>query len=769
MNMHLIRRIISVKGIVQGVGFRPFVYNTANRFNLRGHVLNKPEGVEIDLEGAPDAIDSFLDMLKNNAPPLAKIDEIVCKNQPLAGYNTFEIALTERVGSAEALVSVDVALCEDCLKELRDPLDRRYHYPFINCTNCGPRFTIIKDMPYDREFTTMHPFPMCEACDREYHDPGNRRFHAQPNACPVCGPHVALINREGEPLETKDPVKRAAHLMKGNSILAIKGLGGYHLACNALDDTAVKLLRQRKIREDKPFALMVKDLEQAKEYCYISQQEAEQMSSPYRPILLVKKKENTGIASQVAPGNEYLGMMLPYTPLHYLIFEHIDFPLVMTSANLSDEPIAYRDQDALTRLNKIADYFLIHNREIHHRCDDSVIRIYKNEPYFIRRSRGFAPAPVRMFETAQPILAVGAEQKNTFCLTKGSNVFISHHIGDLENMETLRSFEEEIEMYKTLFHVEPELVVYDNHPEYLSTKYAIELPIAKTGVQHHHAHIASCMAEHRLEGHVLGIAFDGTGLGQDGTIWGGEFLYASYLDYKRLAHLKYVPMPGGAKAVKEPWRMAAGHLYSAFGPDWTRYAGLFVKNMDSDVLETMNQMMARNINAPLTSSMGRLFDAVSALLGIRDKVNYEGQAAVEMEQMAAKAKGESFGASNIFRYGLTAGDNLWEIDTGPMLEDILHLVRQNRFTPDVMAMAFHHTIKDMIVDICLKGRTLYGEKRVCLSGGVFQNLLLLEMVDRGLTEQGFEVYVHRLVPTNDGGLCLGQAAIAAERVKAGVI
>lgn len=762
--MQLIRKIITVKGIVQGVGFRPFVYRIAHDLNLNGRVINNPDGVEIDLQGQEQQIGKFLQLLKNDHPPLAKIDKIVCQSAEPVGYNDFTIGHTERLGTAEALVSVDVAVCDECLAEMFDHGDRRYHYPFINCTNCGPRFTIIKDIPYDREFTTMSDFPMCEECSREYHNPLDRRFHAQPNACPVCGPRVSLYDNHGIQIE-QDPIPETANLLNQGYIIAIKGLGGYHLACNALNNEAVSNLRKRKLREDKPFALMAKNIEQIKDYCIVSEKEKELLRSVARPIVLLKRREDIQIAGAVAPGNEYLGVMLPYTPIHYLLFEYLDFPLVMTSANVSDEPIAYQDSDAFKRLKIIADYFLTHNREIHHRCDDSVLRVYRDKEYFLRRSRGYAPAPVKLFENSVQILAVGGEQKNTFCLTKGYNVFVSHHIGDLENMETLSAFEREVEMYKKLFHVEPELVVHDNHPEYLSTKYSLGLPnIKKVGLQHHHAHIASCMAEYGLEGNVIGIAFDGTGYGDDGAIWGGEFLYASLLDFKRFAHLKYVPMPGGAKAIKEPWRMAAGYLYSQFNRDWSLASKKLTESKDEYVISTLTQVMEKKINSPLTSSMGRFFDAVSALIGIRDIVNYEGQAAVEMEQVA----NTSCNVRKKYNYKINNNSDVLEIDPGDALTEIINELKQN-VTKSEIAMIFHNTIKGMVVDICEKGREMFGEKRVCLSGGVFQNLLLLNMVQSELETRGFEVFIHRIVPTNDGGLCLGQAAIAAAKYSQGLI
>ncbi len=772
------RCLISVKGIVQGVGFRPFVYGLAKLYSLRGSVRNNTRGVDIDVEGEQESVNKFVDELKRKAPPLAQIEEINIQEAEPVSCPEFTIEVSERGGNRDLPVAVDVAVCDDCLRELFDPGDRRFRYPFINCTNCGPRFTIIKDVPYDRELTTMKAFPMCPNCVDEYHDPENRRFHAQPNACAVCGPRVFLRDSSGGLIDEDRPILKAAELLRENNIIAVKGLGGYHLACNALSKEAVSGLRERKVREDKPFAVMVRDCSDAGLYCQVSEEEKLLLESPARPIVLLRKKNNL-LAEETAPGNAFLGLMLPYTPLHYLLFEHIDFPLVMTSGNLSDEPIAYEDKDAFLRLGEIAEYFLTHNRVISHRCDDSVTRIYRQKEYPIRRSRGYAPAPVRIQNKMEPVLAVGGEQKNTFCLTRGSYAFVSHHIGDLENLETLRAFEKEIQLYKRLFNIEPEIVAYDLHPEYLSTKYALELRgVNTTGVQHHHAHTASCMAEHGLQGQVIGVCFDGTGFGPDGSIWGGEFLLASFTEFKRIGHLRYVPMPGSARAVREPWRMAAGYLHSQLGADWRVVPGIrFLKEKNGMLLDALGDMMDKWLNCPPTSSMGRLFDAVAALLGIRHQVNYEGQAAVEMEQLAVqymynikKIMKTSKTGPDIPGYALAYEDKAgtWEIDTRNLIRDIIKEL-SGEIPAGEIAYRFHLTVRDMVIGMCRRAREVYGENRVTLSGGVFQNLLLLDMVHRGLEENGFDVFIHRIVPANDGGISLGQAVIASERRKSGCV
>ena len=634
-----------MQGIVQGVGFRPFVYSQALRWGLVGFVLNDSRGVTIEIEGPLQALDGFQQVLRKEAPPLARIDSLVTELVPLSHETAFVIVHSKTGAERRALISPDTSICGDCLRELFDPADRRYHYPFINCTNCGPRFTIIQDVPYDREKTTMRVFPMCPTCQSEYEDPLNRRFHAQPNACPICGPQVNLLDQTGKPVECTDPLHTAAQRLLEGAILAIKGLGGYHLACNALDTNAVQRLRERKHREAKPFALMVPDLETAMQLCAVSANESELLQSHQRPIVLLQKRAECDVAGEVAPEHDTLGIMLPYTPLHYVLLQACSemdkterpVVLVMTSGNLSDEPIAYQDDDARERLASIADGMLVHNRDIHVRCDDSVMRVTAHGAQYFRRSRGFAPEPIPLsLDFPMPLLACGAHLKNTFCLGKGNQAFISHHIGDLENLETLISFREGITHFQQLFDIYPEAVAYDLHPEYLATKYALDSEIAqKIGVQHHHAHIASVLAEHGLTESVIGVAADGTGYGTDGTIWGCEIMVANLLGFERLAHLANVPLPGGEQAVRQPWRMGAVYLSQAFGDAFIGLDIPFVQEMDRSTWRTLSQMIVRGINSPQTSSLGRLFDAAAAILGIRTHALYEGQAAIELEMHAA--------------------------------------------------------------------------------------------------------------------------------------
>lgn len=757
------RRRILVEGIVQGVGFRPFVYGLALKQGLGGFILNDTTGVIIEVEGEPSALESFLCALRTDAPPLATIEGLSWESLPAKGYSPFTIEKSQAEEDRRVLISPDTCTCDDCLRELFDLNDPRYRYPFINCTNCGPRFTIIKDVPYDRERTTMAVFCMCPDCHKEYQDPLDRRFHAQPNACPSCGPQVTLLDREGHEMASEDPVSHAARLLQQGAIVAVKGLGGYHLACDAFNNDAVGRLRRRKHREDKPFALMAPDLEAVKALCFVDEAEEALLLSRKRPIVLLRKRMPNPVAHEVAPGHRDLGFMLPYSPLHYLLLREAASPLVLTSGNISDEPIAYKDDDALQRLSRIAEYYLIHNREIHMRCDDSVTRVIHGREMLIRRSKGYVPSPITMPAAfAEPTLACGAQLKNSFCLGKGRYAFVSHHIGDLENYETLLSFQEGIDHFNRLFDIDPKVMAYDLHPEYVATKYALELEgVTRIGVQHHHAHIASCMVEHGLPGPVIGVAFDGTGSGSDGTIWGGEFLVADYTDFVRAAHLEYVPLPGGEQAIRGPWRMAASWLYQVYGDEMEALDIDFIQRLNKRPWPLLKQMIQRSINSPPTSSIGRLFDAVSSLVGVRDTINYEGQAAVELEMIADERCQENYSCA------ITEGQPM-VVQGGDIIRGVVEDLLA-RVSPSIISAKFHNTIAAAIVDICDRIRQQHGLNRVVLSGGVFQNMLLLERAVAGLAPIGFEVYVPSKVPPNDGGISLGQAAIANARVIAGMI
>jgi hydrogenase maturation protein HypF len=753
---------ISIKGIVQGVGFRPFIYNLARSLNLSGYILNNTTGVSIEAEGERSDIQEFIESIKKNHPPQAEIFEIQSKHTDFSGYPDFEIR--ESTGQEEKFVPIspELSTCNECLAELFNPQDRRFRYPFINCTNCGPRFTIIQDIPYDRKFTTMSVFSMCERCDSEYHDPANRRFHAQPNACSVCGPRLFLFDVKKREIPVIDVISEACRLLMEGKIIAIKGLGGYHLACDAQNNDAVSILRARKFREYKPFALMVKDIRTAKEICFVDEKEEQLLNGVKRPIVLMKKRPDAPVSEGVAPNQKYFGVMLPYTPLHSLLLAESGLILVMTSANISSEPIVFEDKDVFERLSNITDYYIIHNREIHIRTDDSVIRVHLGKDVVLRRSRGYAPHPLLMKRPfAGQILACGAELKNTFCLTRDNYAFLSHHIGDLENMETLSSFEKGIEHFKKMFNIEPAVIAYDLHPEYLSTKYAHSLKnIKKVGIQHHHAHIVSCMGDNGLEGEMIGVSFDGTGYGTDGKIWGGEFLVCNSESFQRVAHFEYFQLNGGEKAIKEPWRITASLLHEIYGDDMMNLNIDFIRELDKDKWHILKQMIVKGINSPMTSSAGRLFDAVSALLGIRKEIHYEGQAAIELEM---KADSADIGR---YQFDYKEHEGKTEIVLEPVIKGIVADLEKGTGIGSISAR-FHNTVAGLISDMCLKLRDQTALNRVALSGGVFQNSLLMEKTYTMLDENGFKVYTHHRVPTNDGGLALGQAIIASEMIRTG--
>lgn len=745
---------VHIQGIVQGVGFRPFIYQLAHRHCLNGYVANTPKGVKIEIEGDREPLYQFLKELPGTAPPLANITQIDTEELPAADYSSFEIKSSEGGEERAALISPDTETCSDCLKELFDEQDRRYLYPFINCTNCGPRYTIISDIPYDRPKTSMAVFTMCDNCSREYHDPLNRRFHAQPNACWACGPRVWLADNEGNDLGIEEPISEAARLLTQGAIVAVKGLGGFHLAVDASQDEAVKRLRWRKGREEKPLALMSSSLERIEQYALIGEQERRLLTSSQRPIVIVPKRPGNMIAPQVAPRNRYFGVMLPYTPLHHLLLTHPFLALVMTSGNISEEPIAVDNGEAVQRLGNIADYFLLHNRDILLRSDDSVLRIAGDRPRQIRRSRGYVPVPIFLRKPVPEVLALGGELKNTVCLTKENRAFVGQHIGDLENLETLEFLEQTVRHLRRILEVSPRLLVHDLHPDYLTTQVAQaqdELPTL--AVQHHQAHVVSCMAEHGLKGKVLGLALDGTGYGDDGTIWGGEILVADERSYERVAHFEYVPMPGGAKAINEPWRMAVAYLWATFGDDIFRDELQLLQKWDRDQIEVLVQMMQRSVNSPLTSSCGRLFDGVASLVGLRDRIAYEGQAAIELEQwLEATTERYQYEFREVGGKLLLSPTAIFR----QVFEDTASGV-----SPALISGKFHQTLVEMFVEVCLYLCRVHGLNRVVCSGGVFQNVFLLENLEDRLGALGLEVYTPELIPANDACISLGQAVIGA--------
>jgi hydrogenase maturation protein HypF len=750
---------VQIQGVVQGVGFRPFVYRLAGRHELRGWVRNTSGSVEIEAEGNEAALRSFLASVESEAPPRARIDCVEASFHPPVGYSDFAILPSRHEAGTSQLVSPDIAICADCRREIFDPADRRYRYPFTNCTNCGPRFTIIEDIPYDRSRTTMHPFRMCEACQREYDDPRDRRFHAQPNACTQCGPRLWITDSRGVPEGVDDAVSEAAELLVEGRILAVKGLGGFQLVCDATNEAAVSQLRERKGRPSKPFAVMMRDAQAAGGHCILTPTEGRLLGSPECPIVLLRWKQGaSSVSAAVAPNQSRLGVMLPYTPLHCLLAADADRPLVMTSGNLSGEPLVGKNDEAVTRLGGIADHFVLHDRDIRRRCDDSVCTVVDQTPQIIRRARGHAPDPVRLPFKVSPVLGCGGELKNTFCLTQKDRAFLSPHIGDMECEETLRHFEETVKEYRRLFRLDPEVVAYDMHPDYVTTQYALGLA-AKEGlqcvsVQHHHAHVASCLVDNQTEGPVIGVALDGTGYGLDGTIWGGEFLIADCASSERVGHFESVPMPGGDAAIRRPYRMALGYLFGLLGQD-TNLQGLPLETVDPVERKLIQRQAETGVNAPLTSSAGRLFDAVAALIGVRSAVDYEAQAAIELE-MAAPDDVAELGA---YPFSVDRQDGPLVIRLSELLAAVVHDVRTAVATA-VISGRFHNTVAQAVSAVCKRVVEDRGIERVALTGGVFQNHLLLRLVADALRRASLEVLIHRRVPCNDGGVSVGQAMIA---------
>ncbi len=795
-------RSIAVQGIVQGVGFRPWVHGLAAARRLGGRIRNDASGVRIEVEGETPALESFLEELARRPPPLARIHRMRVRRRPPRGWRDFRIQESRGAEERAALVPPDTATCDDCLRELFDPADRRFRYPFLNCTRCGPRLTIVRDLPYDRPRTTMAGFPMCEACRREYEDPADRRFHAQPTACPACGPRLRLYDPEGRTLAAagaSDPLRAAVAALLEGRIVAVKGLGGWHLACDARRPEAVRRLRARKRRPTKPLAVMVRDVSAARALCELGPAEEGLLVSARRPIVLLRKRprptrgarapggarlaegvgpdgervaEGVGpggerVAEEVAPGTRRLGVMLPYTPLHHLLAAEAGRPLVMTSGNRTDEPIAIRDEDARARLADIADLFLGHDRPIETRCDDSVWRVLAGGPVPLRRSRGWAPQPVRLpVASPAPLLAVGGQQKNAFCLVRGDRAFPSPHVGDLGSPEAIRAFREGIARYQRLLGIRPAAVAHDLHPAYASTGHAAALEgLERIGVQHHHAHVAGCLAEHGERGPAIGIAFDGTGYGEDETVWGGEVLVADLEGYRRAAHLGTVPLPGGEAAVRQPWRMAAAHLAAAFGgdleaPDAAPPAARLRAAAGAARWEGVLQLLDRPALSPRTSSVGRLFDAVAALLGLADEARFEGEAAIALEMACDPDERAAYPVAWI---DALEGPRIW--DPAPIVRRAAADLRGGT-PPGAIAARFHGAVRDAAVAACRRVREQGGPELVALTGGCFQNARLTEATAAALEAEGFRVLLHRRLPPNDGGLAYGQAAVAAARLAA---
>jgi hydrogenase maturation protein HypF len=742
----VLAREVEVRGVVQGVGFRPFVWRIANRAGLTGRVRNRSGVVEIVAEGPAEALDAFCRALNEEAPPLARVEGIGWKEVEPAGFATFEVDESVDRPGGDRLIAPDVATCDACLAELLDPSDRRYRYPFINCTDCGPRFTIIESLPYDRERTSMRHFPLCEDCDREYRDPGNRRFHAEPVACPVCGPTLELLDGGGAPI-AGDAVVETARLLADGKVVALKGLGGFHLACDATNAEAVAELRRRKSRPDKPFAVMVATPEDARERFDLSQDEEAALRSPRAPIVLVRDRGT--LAPGVAPGHRRQGAMLPSTPLHHLLLREVDVPLVMTSGNRSDEPICIDNDEARERLGGIADAFLVHDRQIVSRYDDSLVRVWRGGFVVMRRARSCAPTPIELPVQSLPTLGTGAELFGAFCLTNGTRAYLSQHIGDLDTEESMASYAAALERYRCVFGVAPDLVAHDLHPDFQTTRFAQDLELPTVAVQHHHAHVASVMAEHRLQGRVIGVSFDGFGLGTDGTAWGGEFLVCDAATAERAGHLRSVALPGGDAAVRNPWRMALSHAEAAGVGD----EALTVLDAPDEEAEVVLRQIRSEVGVPTTSSVGRLFDAVAALAGLVGVATYEGQPAMLLEQAAEG------GATREYGFDVVAGNGGVLLDPRPLIVAVVKDLRRGRPAGEV-AGRFHRTMAAATLEVVRAIRGMTGLGRVCLSGGVFNNDLLTADLVARLETVGLEVFLPRQAPVGDGGIALGQVLVA---------
>ena len=753
---------IVIRGAVQGVGFRPFVYQLAHRLNLAGFVLNSPLGVIIEAEGEKSVLDQLVLSIEKDRPQQAVIQSMEFSFLDPAGYSEFEIRESRSNGKKSAFIMPDLAVCDNCLKELFDSHDRRYLYPFINCTHCGPRFSIVESLPYDRPNTSMKKFDMCDQCRREYENPANRRFHAQPTACPDCGPHAEVWDDKRNILASRDAsFTFIAEVIRDGRIIAFKGLGGYQLICRADDDAVLGRLRDRKQREEKPFALMCPDLKSIREICDLSALEERLLRSAESPIVLAKRKDiaaKSKVSDLVAPGNPYLGVMLPYTPAHHILMRELAFPIVATSGNLSEEPMAIDEDSALERLRGIADFFLVHDRPIVRHVDDSIVRVILGREMVMRRARGYAPLPVTASDSSDEhigsILAVGGHLKNTIALSVDRHIFTSQHIGDLSTQEAYATFSKVVGDFRQLYETRTETVVCDKHPEYLSTKFAHTISEQTYAVQHHEAHIAACRLENRVTGPALGVSWDGTGYGHDGTIWGGEFFISDETAFRHIAQFRNFRLPGGEKAVKEPRRCAIGVLYAIYGEKLFSDHAELLGPFTSEEITLLQQMLSKHINAPVTSSAGRLFDAVASLIGVRHQTNFEGQSAMMLEFAADSA------ISGIFDYEIQEGEKLtfnWQ----PMIEEILTELRR-RVPAAVLAAKFHNTLAEVICAIAKR----LGEKKVIISGGCFQNAFLLERTVQRLASEHFKVYWHQRIPTNDGGIAVGQVAMAMQHAAA---
>ena len=751
----IIAKKIVVKGIVQGVGFRPFIYKNATKNNLKGFVNNTSKGVFIEVEGYEEDITSFIEEIKHKPPVLSKVTDIKIIDKEIEGYTNFKIIESKEEEEAITLISPDIAICDDCLRDIRDKNNRRYRYAFTNCTNCGPRFSITKKVPYDRENTTMDVFQMCSECREEYNDPLNRRFHAQPNGCSKCGPRVYICNKEGNKIISNDPIKDIVKEIKNGKIVAIKGIGGFHLACDAKNKEVINELRKRKKRPRKPLAVMMRDIETVKKYCDVNELEERILLGNKKPILLLDKKRNSLLPKELTNyQNGKLGVMLPYTPVHHILFsEDIDI-LVMTSANISGEPMVYKNHEAIEKLKGIADFYLMNNRHIYIPIDDSVSRVVLGKERVLRNARGYAPKSMEIKDMAYSI-ALGANSNNTFAIANNENIFFSNYIGDLANYNTWQHYINSLEHMKGIYKIDPKSYFYDLHPNFYQNELLKEIKTKKIGIQHHHAHIVACMAEHSLEEEVIGIAFDGTGYGIDGKLWGGEFFICDKERFKRLAHLNYVALPGGEGAIREPWKIAISYLYDIFKED---YAAYVPKHLQEKKHQIITEIIKKDINSPKASSIGRLFDAVAALLGFDAKITFQGEAAIDLENLCCRDD-QSF-----YQYNISLEDGIYIIDCKPLIKSVVIEVIDG-IDKELIARRFHNTIIKFTIELCEILRKEYNLSSVVLSGGVFQNEILLINIYKELIKRDFKVYIHEQIPANDEGISIGQMIIGNEILK----
>ena len=751
----MIAKKIVVKGIVQGVGFRPFIYKNATKNNLKGFVNNTSKGVFIEVEGYEEDITYFIDEIKHKPPVLSKVTDIKIIDKEIEGYTNFKIIESKEEEEAITLLSPDIATCDDCLKDISDVNNRRYRYPFTNCTNCGPRFSITKKVPYDRENTTMDVFQMCSECREEYNDPLNRRFHAQPNGCSKCGPRVYICNKEGNKIISNDPIKDIVKEIKNGKIVAIKGIGGFHLACDAKNKEVINELRKRKKRPRKPLAVMMRDIETVKKYCDVNELEERILLGNKKPILLLDKKRNSLLPKELTNyQNGKLGVMLPYTPVHHILFsEDIDI-LVMTSANISGEPMVYKNHEAIEKLKGIADFYLMNNRHIYIPIDDSVSRVVLGKERVLRNARGYAPKSMEIKDMAYSI-ALGANSNNTFAIANNENIFFSNYIGDLANYNTWQHYINSLEHMKGIYKIDPKSYFYDLHPNFYQNELLKEIKTKKIGIQHHHAHIVACMAEHSLEEEVIGVAFDGTGYGTDGKLWGGEFFICDKERFKRLAHINYIALPGGEGAIREPWKIAISYLYDTFKEDYTVYVPKYLQEKKHQII---TEIIKKDINSPKASSIGRLFDAVAALLGFDAKITFQGEAAIDLENLCCRDD-QSF-----YQYNISLEDGIYIIDCKPLIKSVVIEVIDG-IDKELIARRFHNTIIKFTIELCEILRKEYNLSSVVLSGGVFQNEILLINIYKELIKRDFKVYIHEQIPANDEGISIGQMIIGNKILK----